>query len=347
MTERRFDIDFVYARLRQSGLGLFVGDTQAGLVFDEAGLEVLGGAVSAASTGDVTPWLRTRVHPADLTAIDSLLGATAAVTTRFRVLAAGDQYRWVEATATLEESGLVGTVRRVDELEATKQALEQAVAELERFAFVVSHDLKAPLRGLRLAVGWLRDELGDHVSDSARENMAFIETRSQRLTNLVNGVLEYSRLGRASPTCVPVDPHAVALETIEDIAGGPTLAVRFCGAFARVLCDPIQLKQVFQNLFDNAIKYAGARELRLKVSATASGGMLHIAVEDNGVGIPLEHRARVLQPFARLDHHDDNASTGMGLSFCQRIVENWGGRIAVEEATGGGTKVVFSVKEAT
>lgn len=382
MTERRFDIDFVYARLRQAGLGLFAGSAATGLNFDDAALEVLG--AGDAPAGDAGAWLRARVHPADQRVIDALLEATAATTVRFRVRAADDPYRWVEATVTLEETGLVGAIRRVEgarvcsrpvdagagatdavrseerpgrggvsdaspplELAATQRALERAVAEVERFAFVISHDLKAPLRGLRLAVGWLRDELGTGLSDSARENMAFIETRSQRLTNLVNGVLEYSRLGRGSPPQVPVDPHAVALEAIEDIAGGATLAIRLSGPFPRVLCDPTQLKQVFQNLIDNAIKYANAPELRLKISANATDDLVQIAVEDNGVGIPPEHRTRVFQPFVRLEPDDDGDSTGMGLSFCRRIVESWGGRIDVEDATDGGTKVVFSVKRAT
>lgn len=227
--------------------------------------------------------------------------------------------------------------------------LQRSNSDLEDFAYTASHDLKAPLRAITGFAQLLRRRLGDRLADDEAEMLTSIELSAKSLNALVEELLRYARLGRGDVTSEPVSLRALAQEVASRFsAAGEAyeLAIEIDDALPTWTTDPIRLGQVLQNLFSNAIKYNDEPVRRIRLSATDELGR-ELAVDDNGIGIPEQHRAQVFTIFKRL--HVENAyggGAGAGLTIVQKLMRLLGGQIRIEDSPLGGTRFVISLQAA-
>lgn len=242
------------------------------------------------------------------------------------------------------------TARKQSELERSKlmEAIEQSNQELKDFAYVISHDLKAPLRGISSVATWLADDYGDRLDDNGREMLQLLTGRSRRMENLINDILEYSRIGRWRETKTTVNIAALIDEITTFISPPERIKITH-DALPVITVEPTRIRQVFQNLIDNAVKFIDKPEGRVHIGFRQDGSDLHFSVEDNGIGIEERHFDKIFQIFQTLEPRNDQAGdsqgTGIGLAIVKRIVENYGGKIWVESVVGQGTTFHFTLPE--
>jgi PAS domain S-box-containing protein len=232
--------------------------------------------------------------------------------------------------------------RRV--VERTRE-LERSNADLEQFAYVASHDLQEPLRAVasftQLLARRYRDRLdGDALRFIDRTGAAVV-----RMQALIRDLLAYSRVGTRASGFLPTACEQVLNDVLDDLqtAVGETGAVVSHDPLPTVAADASQLRQLFQNLVGNAIKFRGDAPPRVHITARRDGGLWRFAVSDNGIGIDAEYRDRVFVIFQRLHSRRDYPGTGVGLAICKKIVERHGGRIWIESGPERGTIVRFDL----
>ena len=225
--------------------------------------------------------------------------------------------------------------------------LERSNAELQQFAYVASHDLQEPLRMVSSYLGLIEKRYGDRLDHTALEFIGFAIDGAHRMQNLINDLLEYSRVGTRGKPLTPTDAGAVlgaALENLQ-IAVQDSGATVHCGPMPHVLADEGQLLRLFQNLIGNALKYhrpGVAPEVR--VTAQQVDGLWRFSVSDNGIGIEPQYYDRVFMIFQRLHTRQEYSGTGIGLAICKKIVERHRGRIWVESEPGVGSTFLFTLQ---
>lgn len=242
---------------------------------------------------------------------------------------------------------------RTTELADAVQELNRSNRELEQFASIASHDLQTPIRNVATAVDLLRRQLESvELNEKARRYMQHLEDSSALMQSQIEGLLVLSRVhSRGGDTSAEVDTQAMIVRLVEDLqhAIEQTNANVQISQLPPVHADRVQLRQVFQNLIENALKYQppGATP-EVSVSASQNGTQCEFSVTDNGLGIPSEFREKVFEMFKRLHHQRDYKGTGIGLSLCQKIVERHGGRIWVEAREDGkpGSMFKFTIPTA-
>jgi PAS domain S-box-containing protein len=217
-----------------------------------------------------------------------------------------------------------------------KQAeLQRSNRDLEQFAYVASHDLKAPLRSIEVLVQWIREELDDYEGGDVQENLNLLSRRTQRLNQLLEDLLAYSRAGRKVGDRATVDSHELVLETIALLDPRETTTVRIEGRLPVLETYATPLEQVFRNLIGNAIKHQSSDHGEVVISCEDSGGDLLFSVQDDGEGIPAEYAERVFEMFQTLKPRDKVEGSGMGLAIVNRIVTWQGGRVWFEPGPNG------------
>lgn len=227
-----------------------------------------------------------------------------------------------------------------------ERLLEQVAAineELRHFAYVVSHDLKAPLRGIKLLTEWLCTDYSDRLGDDAQENLALLQNRVRRMYNLIEGVLQYSRVGRIYENHTRVNLNAVLTSIIDTIAPPDHIAITVEGTLPTIECEKTRIVQVFQNLLTNAVKYMDKADGRIVVAHQDAGDAWQFSVSDNGPGIEACHFERVFKIFQTLTSRDEFESTGVGLTLVKKIVELYGGEIWIESELGQGATFHFTL----
>jgi signal transduction histidine kinase len=229
---------------------------------------------------------------------------------------------------------------KADELARLARALEGSNRELDQFAYVASHDLKAPLRGIANLSQWIEDDLADRFTDEAREQMRLLRGRVHRMEALIDGILQYSRAGRMQDAPERVDTGALARDVVDLIAPPEGAEVAVDPGLPVLVTERLPLQQVLMNLIGNGLKYGGAQP-RVHVSARHDGEAWEFTVRDNGPGIAPEYHDRIFAIFQTLQARDKVESTGIGLSIVQKLVESRGGRVWVESAPGEGAAFRF------
>ncbi|HEY5920629.1 MAG TPA: GAF domain-containing protein [Kofleriaceae bacterium] len=218
--------------------------------------------------------------------------------------------------------------------------LEKTNAELDQFAYVASHDLKAPLRGIANLSQWIEDDLGDKMDEQGRYHMGLLRGRVARLENLIEGILSYSRADRSEEAPAEVDLAAFVKEIWELIGAPPTAKLTILD-LPHVKTPKIPLQQVFMNLISNAVKYNESK-VNIEVGALPDGERWAIYVKDDGLGIAPEFHQRIWGLFQTLEPRDKVESTGIGLAVVRKIVEARGGRAWVESEAGAGATFWFT-----
>jgi PAS domain S-box-containing protein len=234
---------------------------------------------------------------------------------------------------------------KAEELARLTRELERSNSELDQFAYVASHDLKAPLRGIANLTEWIEEDLGDRITGESREHMHLLKGRVNRMEALINGILAYSRAGRVSHKTERVDVGKLLKESIELLSPPEGTEIVVGPDMPTIETERVPLQQVFMNLLGNAIKYADRRDARVEVSVSRDDGCYQFAVADNGPGIAPQYREKVWQIFQTLAPRDKVEGTGIGLSVVRKIVEARGGKAWLESEVGRGTTFFFTWPE--
>jgi signal transduction histidine kinase len=221
--------------------------------------------------------------------------------------------------------------------------LEDTNNELKDFAYIVSHDLKAPLRGISTVASWLQEDYSDKLDDTGREHLGMLVRRAERMRGLIEGVLQYSRVSRAHEEIQAVDLHETLPEIIDLLAVPDNITVTINKPLPTVLYQATRLKQIFQNLLSNAIKYIDKPEGKIDIDYTEDETSWTFSLSDNGPGIDEKYFDKIFGIFQTLDSRDEYESTGVGLAIIKKAVEATGGRIWVTSQLGQGSTFSFTI----
>jgi signal transduction histidine kinase len=214
--------------------------------------------------------------------------------------------------------------------------------ELKDFAYIVSHDLKAPLRGISTLTEWIVTDYADKFDEDGKEQMKLLSARVGRMHNLIEGVLQYSRVGRVNEEQVQINLNEVIPEVIDMVSPPENIAVTIENKLPVIVGEQTRVMQVFQNLISNAIKYMDKPEGWVKIRCDEEEKFWVFSVSDNGPGIEEKYFEKIFQIFQTLSSRDEFESTGVGLTVTKKIVELYGGKIWVESKLGQGCTFFFS-----
>jgi signal transduction histidine kinase len=246
-----------------------------------------------------------------------------------------DSGRRVEGIVVLafEVTEQVHALQRAEQL---RLALLSKNQELDQFAYVTSHDLKAPLRGIAALSQWIEEALSDKMDGETRRQMDLLRGRVHRLDALIDGILSYSRAGRVREKVEPVDLNALLAECKDLLAPRAEATITFGEGMPTLLTERIPLQQVFLNLMSNALKHAGRPDVHIEVCCRDAGDFLDFAVSDDGVGISARFHERIWGIFQTLQPRDKVEGTGIGLSVVKKLVESRGGQVMLASEPGAG-----------
>lgn len=255
--------------------------------------------------------------------------------------------RWIDGRWVRFELAADITERKLAEasLEETAAELRRSNAELERFAYIASHDLQEPLRMVASYIGLLQRRLGDSLDDDCREFMGYAIGGARRMKELLRGLLDYARVDSRAAPFAPVDLAQVVAATIAT----QRLALEEAGGEVEVKAmpwvwgDASQLEQLMQNLLSNALKFCGEQAPRIVVEAARAADGWRVTVRDNGIGIDPQYHDKIFVVFQRLHTAERYPGTGIGLAICRRIVERHGGKLEVTSAEGEGAAFSFTL----
>ncbi|MBE9045094.1 response regulator [Pleurocapsales cyanobacterium LEGE 10410] len=226
-------------------------------------------------------------------------------------------------------------------LKATR-LLKKRNQELDRFAYVTSHDLKAPLRAIANLASWLSEDLEGQLSEENQHHLALMQSRVKRMDGLIQGLLRYSRVGRKSNSLEVIQVKDLLARVIDSLSPPPEFKIAIASPMPTLKTDVISLEQVFSNLISNAIKYHHQSTGTIAISVRDLGKMYEFAIADDGPGIEPEHHERIFKIFQTLQARDTFESTGIGLSIVKKILEERGNSIRVESQLGKGATFYFT-----
>ena len=262
----------------------------------------------------------------------------AALLQGIQAMAEGDLSHRVKAAANDEISQISNAFNDMSdhlltatlERDAVQKELERSNADLDSFAYVASHDLRAPLRGIRNLAEWIAQDIQTTGSEDSRDNLRLLRKRVERLDSLLESLLTYSRVGRKVDAVEEVHTGRLIAE-ITDYLAAPDGFHITCGSKMPSFYTPkAPLEQVLRNLVNNAIKHHDRGQGQVVISAIEQGGFIEFRVEDDGPGIATEFHARIFQMFQTLKSRDQVEGSGMGLAIVKKAIEGLGGSIRIE-----------------
>lgn len=236
------------------------------------------------------------------------------------------------------------------ELFEKNQQLERYITsntELEKFAYIASHDLREPLRSLTGFAQLLQRRNEGKLTPESEEFIQNIITGAGRMNTLISGLLDFSRVSTSGKPFTIVNLPDLLKKVQADLKTSieENEASILYFDLPEVYCDELQIRQLFQNLFSNAIKFHAQAKPVIKVTAESKDKHWLFKVEDNGIGMDMKYRDQVFQLFTRLHSHDKYQGSGIGLSICRKITERHNGQIWLESAPGKGTTVFFTLQK--
>jgi len=232
--------------------------------------------------------------------------------------------------------------RRIEafkEVEAARERvsdeLKRSNKELEQFAYVASHDLRAPLKGIQMTASWVADDMAEYMTDDTRESLELLQSRAERLDKLLNSLLQYSRVRSKRHEVEAVEVADIVDEVKLLLSLSSDFSINVSGVLPRVFAERFHLQQVFQNLVENAIKHHDRETGVITLSAEDTGAYWRFSVTDDGPGIPTEFHEKVQQIFQTLVRRDEREASGMGLALVKKIIEQNGGKLTIDSPLNG------------
>ena len=215
--------------------------------------------------------------------------------------------------------------------------------ELMQFSYVVSHDLKTPLRGISTLVDFLEDDLKDDPSESVKKSLSLLRKRTKKLFDLVDGILNFSRAGRVESKKKWIPIHEVLNHSIEMLNPPLSVSIKFPEENVQMFSNLYELNQIFQNLIGNGIKFNDKPNPIIKITyREIPNGLIEFRVSDNGPGIEEKYHEKIFKVFQKLDLDSTNENTGIGLSIVKKLIESNGGEIWIESNANAGVSFLFT-----
>ncbi|HKB41007.1 MAG TPA: ATP-binding protein, partial [Gemmataceae bacterium] len=228
--------------------------------------------------------------------------------------------------------------------------LSRSNQELDEFAYIASHDLKEPLRGIHNYASFLIEDYGERLGNEGRAKLETLKHLTQRMDALIESLLQFSRVGRVDLAVQNTDLNEVVEEVLASLQISleeGRVEVRFGRTLPHIRCDRVRIAEVFRNLFTNAMKYNDKPKRWVEIGMTATPSPVFY-VRDNGIGIAAQHHEAIFRIFKRLHSRDKfGGGTGAGLTIVKKIVERHSGRIWVESTPGEGSTFYFTIGEKT
>ena len=226
-------------------------------------------------------------------------------------------------------------------LAQTTSTLQERNQDLDQFAYIVSHDLKAPLRAISSLSEWIEEDLSGHIPAENQQQLGLLRSRVRRMEALIDGLLTYSRVGRTEVAVEPVDVNELLAEVIDSLSPPPSFTIIIPSDLPRLNTKRLLLNQVFSNLISNAIKHHTRPDGRVVIAWQDTGDFHEFAVSDDGPGIEPQYYDKIFTIFQTLKTGDRQDNTGVGLSIVKKILDTEGGRIQVESHLNLGTTFRF------
>jgi len=258
----------------------------------------------------------------------------------------GPDERWFNLRVTrFPGDGPAQAVAISEEVTARKsveESLRRRNAELDQFAYVTSHDLKAPLRGIANLSRWIEEDLEESITPEVAGQFDLLRGRVNRMEAMIEAILQYSRIDRTETLQERVDVRALLTEVIDFLSPPTRLAISIDGEMPTLNTPRLRLFQVFQNLLPNAIKHHDKPSGAIHVGVKVTGEWAEFSVADDGPGIAPKFQERIWVIFQTLEARDKVESTGVGLALVKKIVEGQGGVVSVESEIGQGATFRFT-----
>lgn len=250
------------------------------------------------------------------------------------------EFTVVNDTNNDELTGLSKSLNIMSEkLSKNIHELENRNTELNKFAYVVSHDLKAPVRGIHNVVKWIEEDMGHDLSPQLKNYLQIIPQRTKRMEDLINGLLEYARISEKT-----VMEHINLYDLVKDITDAivPREFDVQIGSLPILYSERIKLEQVFTNLISNSVKYTVDANPKISITCNELPGHYEFSVKDNGIGIDPEYHDKIFEIFQTLREKDEKESTGIGLAIIKKIIEEHQCTIRVKSSLGKGAEFIFT-----
>ena len=224
-----------------------------------------------------------------------------------------------DITARKEAEQALANLNR--NLEATVQELRRSNRELQDFAYVTAHDLKAPLRAIGTLTDWVYSDYYEKFDEQGREQMLLVKGRVSRMNELIDSILRYSEIGRGSRNLQKINLEALVSEVISMVDPPEGHEIHVDGQLPIVVCEKVRLIQVFQNLIGNALKYMDKPDGCIRIRCEDRNDHWEFCVSDNGPGIHEKYFEKIFKMFQTLTPRDELESTGIGLAVVKKIIE--------------------------
>ncbi len=353
LKEERQRLDYT---IRGTNLATWEWNIQTGeTIYNERWAEIIGYTLEEISPVSINTWMK-YAHPHDLEASHKALekhfkGESEFYEFETRMMHKNGHWVWVldrGKVASWTEDGeplwMFGTQQDITERKRAAQQLEKTNQQLDHFAYIVSHDLKAPLRAINNLSEWIEEELveAQQVTGDVRQYLTTLRGRVKRMENLINGVLQYSKVGRQKIEQEEVNVKEMITEILDSLAYPDNFSFRIPKKLPVLHTERVLLQQVFTNLLSNAIKYHNREDGRVQIRCKTNGRYYKFSVKDDGPGIEPQYHHKIFGIFQTLEARDTRESTGIGLSIVKKIIQEQGGEIQLESAPGKGSTFKFS-----
>ncbi|MFX1513952.1 MAG: ATP-binding protein, partial [Promethearchaeota archaeon] len=223
------------------------------------------------------------------------------------------------------------------------QDIQIANKELSEFAYIVSHDLRTPIRGINNLAEWILADYSDKLDTEGRETLNLLMSRIKRMDRLINDILEYSRIGRSREEKIEINLDELLFDVLDFIVPPTNIKVQIAPNMPVIIGESTRIFQIFQNLLSNAVKFMDKPNGLIQIGWKDMGDKWQFKVTDNGPGIEKKYFKKIFQIFQTLALKDEYESTGIGLSLVKKIVELYGGKVWVESQVGKGSTFFFSL----
>ncbi len=226
------------------------------------------------------------------------------------------------------------------------EQLKEINSQLENFAHVVSHDLKAPLNGMNTVMMWIRNYMEKKgVDEEMSEYLLLVDDRVSKMYKLIEGVMEYSKVPHSDIGKEKISMMNVVKESIQLLSIPEHVEFKFSGDFPEIWANQLKFKQVFMNLIDNALRHNDKKRGLIEITAKETDQFWIFVVEDNGLGIPKRHLNKIFKIFNTLD--TSGKHTGIGLALVKKVIEYYNGSISVDSVEGERTTFTFTIHKKT